>query len=301
MKTQDIAERMIALQTAHACGIHTCLGTNMLAYSSVKRIVHLCRETLFPGYFGDALRQKQSIQQYVSMRIENLRIQLSTLTLAAYCFECKDNSIKGCPKRKECSLAADEFIEALPAINALLLSDASAIVKIDPAAASMDEVIFSYPGMRAIINHRIAHQLLLQGVPLVPRMISEMAHRDTGIDIHPAAQIGSHFAIDHGTGTVIGSTCIIGNNVSIYQGVTLGAKAFTLDQSGAALDVPRHPIIEDNVTIYAGAKVMGRITIGAGSVIGGNVWLTESVPPNTKLRMDAQHAFLTQSIAAGSR
>ena len=154
----------------------------------------------------------------------------------------------------------------------------------DPAARNIGEVIFAYPAIRAITNYRVAHKLLQLEVPLIPRFISEMAHSETGIDIHPRAKIGESFTIDHGTGVVIGSTSILGNNVKIYQGVTLGAKSFPLDEEGNPIKgIPRHPIVEDDVVIYAGATILGRVTIGKGSVIGGNVWVTKDIPPNSKI------------------
>ncbi|GHT67441.1 serine acetyltransferase [Bacteroidia bacterium] len=281
--SQSVIQQLIDVQRQHGMAIHPCLGTNMLSYSNVKTFIKLCREVLFPGYFGDPLRPDHDLEQYLSIRLGKIKPLLADLSLAAFCFNCKDNSISNCINKPKSISIGEEFLGALPAINQLLLSDVAAIEKIDPAAKSADEIIFSYPGLRATISHRIAHQLTLQQVPLVPRMISEMASSDTGIDIHPATPIGKRFAIDHGTGTVIGGNAIIGDNVTIYQGVTLGAKSFDTDATGKALDVPRHPIIEDDVTIYAGAKVMGRITIGRGSIIGGNVWLTESVPPYSKI------------------
>ncbi|MEI7891750.1 MAG: serine O-acetyltransferase EpsC [Myxococcales bacterium] len=154
----------------------------------------------------------------------------------------------------------------------------------DPAATSPDEAIFCYPGMTAILHHRIAHELFTLGVPLIPRIISESAHGATGIDIHPGATIGRSFFIDHGTGVVIGETAVIGDRVRLYQGVTLGAKRFPTDAQGRPIKgLPRHPIIEDDVVIYAGATVLGRITIGRGSSIGGNVWLTQSVAPGSRI------------------
>ena len=144
-------------------------------------------------------------------------------------------------------------------------------------------MIFCYPVIRALLNHRVAHELLKLGIPILPRIISELAHSETGIDIHPGARIGEYFSIDHGTGVVIGETSIIGDHVLIYQGVTLGAKRFTFDENGIPLNVPRHPIIQDNVVIYANANVLGRITIGKGSIIGGNVWVTSDVAPNSKI------------------
>jgi serine O-acetyltransferase len=259
------------------------MDDNFLSYSGVKKFIAICREILFPGYYGAPLYKNQCVKDYLTLRMDEMMQTLSALTLAAFCFDCGEESDAQCKAKSTSAKIANTFAENLPAINRILLTDVDAIARIDPAASSREEIIFAYPGIRAIISHRIAHQLWTQNVPLLPRMISEMAHRNTGIDIHPAAPIGESFAIDHGTGTVIGSTSIIGNNVSIYQGVTLGAKTFAFDDNGNALDIPRHPIIEDNVTIYAGAKIMGRITIGSGSVIGGNVWLTDSVPPNSRI------------------
>jgi len=177
-----------------------------------------------------------------------------------------------------------KFIEKLPVIRHLLATDVEEAYVGDPAAQSSAEVISCYPAIRAITNYRVAHELLQLQVPLIPRIIAEMAHSETGIDIHPRATIGHHFTIDHGTGVVIGATSIIGNHVKIYQGVTLGAKSFPLDKAGNPIKgVARHPIVEDNVIIYAQATILGRITVGANSVVGGNVWLTSSVPPNSKV------------------
>jgi serine O-acetyltransferase len=166
----------------------------------------------------------------------------------------------------------------------LLGDDVQAAYEGDPAAKSPGETIFCYPGILAITNHRIAHELVVLGVPLIPRILSEAAHSATGIDIHPGAKIGRKFFIDHGTGVVIGETSIIGNRVRLYQGVTLGAKSFPVDAQGNLIKgIDRHPIIEDDVVIYAGATILGRITVGARSVIGGNVWLTQSVPPDSSI------------------
>lgn len=173
----------------------------------------------------------------------------------------------------------------LPEIRRLLDTDVEAAYQGDPAARSVDEVLLCYPCVTAVIHHRIAHELYLLGAPLVARIIAEIAHSRTGIDIHPGARIGESFFIDHGTGVVIGQTAIIGDRVRIYQAVTLGARRFDTDGNGNLLkDEPRHPIIEDDVTIYAGATILGRITVGRGSVIGGNVWLTKPVPPHSNVR-----------------
>lgn len=175
-----------------------------------------------------------------------------------------------------------EFAAALPGMRRTLDSDVLAAFHGDPAARSVDEVLICYPGVLAVIHHRIAHHLYRAGLPLLARIISELAHSATGIDIHPGAQIGGSFFIDHGTGVVIGETAIIGERVRIYQAVTLGAKRFESDEQGRLLKgQPRHPIVEDDVVIYAGATILGRITIGAGSTIGGNVWITRSVPPGS--------------------
>ncbi|RZJ12662.1 MAG: serine acetyltransferase [Rubrivivax sp.] len=177
---------------------------------------------------------------------------------------------------------ASRFLRTLPAVRELLDSDVIAAYQGDPAARSVDEVLLCYPGVRALISHRLAHQLYGLGLPLLARVVAELAHADTGIDIHPGATIGPGCFIDHGTGVVIGETAVLGRNVRIYQNVTLGAKSFPTDGDGNAIKgQARHPIVEDEVVIYAGATVLGRITLGKGSVIGGNVWLTYSVPPGS--------------------
>lgn len=178
----------------------------------------------------------------------------------------------------------EELALRLPTIRALLDTDLEAAFAGDPAARSVDEVLLCYPCVTAVIHHRIAHELHSLGAPLVARIIAEIAHSRTGIDIHPGARIGERFFIDHGTGVVIGQTAIIGSGVRIYQAVTLGARSFSTDAEGRLVNEPRHPILEDDVTVYAGATILGRVTIGRGSVIGGNVWLTRSVPPGSRVR-----------------
>ena len=176
-----------------------------------------------------------------------------------------------------------QFIDELPEIKRLIYTDVEAMFQNDPAATNYGEVIYCYPVVNTMTHYRIAHRLHEMKVPVIPRIITEQAHSKTGIDIHPGAQIGEYFAIDHGTGVVIGETCIIGNHVTLYQGVTLGAKSFKYDEQGNMLNVPRHPIIEDNVTIYSNASVLGRITIGHDSTIGGNIWLTHDIPPYSRI------------------
>jgi serine O-acetyltransferase len=177
-----------------------------------------------------------------------------------------------------------QFAASLPVVRTLLESDVLAAYRGDPAANSLDEVLICYPGVKAVMHHRLAHALYQLGTPLVARLIAEMAHSATGVDIHPGARIGGSFFIDHGTGVVIGETAVIGERVRLYQAVTLGARRFVVDEHGALVKgLPRHPIVEDDVVIYAGATVLGRITIGRGSTIGGNVWVTKSVPPGSHI------------------
>ena len=177
-----------------------------------------------------------------------------------------------------------DFIDQLPEIKRLIYTDVEAMFQNDPAATNYGEVIYCYPIVNTMTHYRLAHVLHQMQVPVIPRIITEQAHSRTGIDIHPGAQIGEYFAIDHGTGVVIGETCIIGSHVTLYQGVTLGAKSFKYDAEGNMLNVPRHPVIEDHVTIYSNASILGRITIGHHSVIGGNIWVTNDVPPYSRIQ-----------------
>lgn len=248
--------------------------------TSLKEIMRLLRTIIFPGFFGaEQEAHLGSIQYYTGVYLEKVYDLLQEQIYNGLCFEVE----RCCNSRDRSSEIAIAFINKIPHIKYLLSTDIKAIMDGDPAAKSVSEVIFCYPAVHAILHQRVAYELLKLSVPVIPRIITEMAHSDTGIDIHPGAQIGEFFSIDHGTGVVIGQTTIIGNHVRLYQGVTLGAKSFTLDEEGLPLDIPRHPIIEDCVTIYSNASILGRITIGKGSVIGGNIWLTYSVPPNSKV------------------
>ena len=248
--------------------------------TALREIMNLLRKVIFPGFFGtEQEAQTDSIQYYTGVYLEQAYDLLQEQIYNGLCFEVE----RCCDSKDRASEIAIAFINKVPHIKYLLSTDVKAILDGDPAAKSPSEIIFCYPAIHAILYQRVAHELLKLGVPVIPRIITEMAHSDTGIDIHPGAQIGEYFSIDHGTGVVIGQTAIIGNYVRLYQGVTLGAKSFTLDEEGLPLDVPRHPIIEDYVTIYSNASILGRITIGHGSVIGGNIWLTHSVPPNSKV------------------
>lgn len=251
----------------------------------LHEIVELCRSLIFPGFFGRANVHSGTIGYHVGVNVERLIGLLSEQILAGLCFACDHTrEVKLDELRKEAMEKAVAFIETLPRLRKILATDVEAAYNGDPAAESFGEVIACYPAIRAISNYRIAHSLIELGVPLIPRIISEMAHSETGIDIHPAATIGSYFTIDHGTGVVIGATAIIGNHVKIYQGVTLGAKSFPLDENGNPIKgIPRHPIIGDNVIIYSNATILGRITIGTDATIGGNIWVTEDVEPGARV------------------
>lgn len=261
------------------------LGEPMPSIEKLQKIIRLVREILFPGYFGNTSLRANTTRHYMGVYVDDLYELLSHEILAGMCFECEDEQANKVEKHHQLAKeSALEFISRLPEIRRQLVGDVEATYLGDPAARNRGEVIFCYPAIRAITNYRMAHQLLKLKVPLLPRFITEMAHGETGIDIHPRAQIGEQFTIDHGTGVVIGSTSIIGNNVKIYQGVTLGAKSFPLDENGNPIKgIPRHPIVEDNVVIYAGATILGRITIGKNSIIGGNVWVTTNVPANSRV------------------
>lgn len=263
------------------CKVHR-LGEPQPSIEQLERIVNLTREVLFPGFFADAPMRRHSIPHYMGVYVNELFHLLHKEIYAGLCFD--DNQINLAEAKEKSQKIATAFIAMLPVIRSTLMTDVVATYNGDPASKSYGEVIFCYPAIRAISNYRIAHALLNLGVPLIPRIIAEMAHSETGIDIHPRAQIGKSFTIDHGTGVVIGSTCIIGDNVKLYQGVTLGAKSFPLNTDGNPIKgIPRHPIVEDNVIIYAQATILGRVTIGANSIIGGNVWVTNHVAPNSRI------------------
>ena len=263
-------------------------GDPLPSGKSLRRIVELSREILFPGYFGNSTVHRRTINYHIGVNVEELFGLLTEQIQAGLCFGLEntpsDNVIKKIPDRDTAASIAARFISRLPEIRRILATDVEAAYYGDPAATCFGEIICCYPIIRAITNYRIAHELYMLNVPLIPRIITEMAHSETGIDIHPGAQIGHHFTIDHGTGVVIGATCIIGNNVKLYQGVTLGAKSFPLDENGNPIKgISRHPILEDDVIVYSNATILGRITIGKGATIGGNIWVTDSVPAGSRI------------------
>lgn len=249
----------------------------------LSEIVQITRSLLFPGYFGDAGVSDNTILYYIGMNVEKLQMLLMQQIKSGLCFDdceklCADDLERSANKK------AAAFVEQLPEIRKKLYTDVVAAYNGDPAAKSYGEIIFCYPVIRALSNHRIAHALLKLDVPLIPRIVAEMAHSETGIDIHPGATIGEYFTIDHGTGVVIGETAVIGNNVKIYQGVTLGAKSFPLDEDGNPIKgIDRHPKIGNNVIIYSNSTILGNIKVGDGAVIGGNIWVDHDVPAGAKL------------------
>ena len=225
-------------------------GDPLPSSESLQQIVNLARIILFPGYFGYSTVNKHTIPYHIGVNVECLFNLLTEQILAGLCFGQENNGLKINSNRKTAALLATQFISKLPEIRRTLATDVEAAYFGDPAATCFGEIICCYPAIRAISNYRIAHELLILGVPLIPRILTEMAHSETGIDIHPGAKIGHHFTIDHGTGVVIGATCIIGNHVKLYQGVTLGAKSFPLDEEGNPIKgIPRHPILEDDVIV----------------------------------------------------
>lgn len=250
-------------------------------------IMDRLRAAIFPVFFGKLWLDEASLPYHLSANLDSIVRLLSGQIVAGLCFtasgapgNCGNCEADG--RRK-----ALAFMRELPKIRQKLASDVQAAYVGDPAATSPAETIFCYPSLKAMFHHRVAHALHKLSVPIIPRIIAEMAHSATGIDIHPGASIGENFFIDHGTGVVIGETAIIGRNCRLYQGVTLGALSFPINPDGSLVKGNlRHPILEDNVTVYAGATILGRITIGKGSVIGGNTWITHDIPPDTHVSLN---------------
>ncbi len=261
----------------------------MPSVETLSEVVRLARSLLFPGYFGEAAINEQTLLYHIGIHVERLQGLLAQQIKSGLCFDdtlpCDANLERTAQDK------ATAFIGQLPDLRRLLQTDVEAAYYGDPAAKSYGEVIFCYPAIRAISNYRIAHALLRLEVPLIPRIITEMAHSETGIDIHPGATIGHHFTIDHGTGVVIGETAVIGHHVKLYQGVTLGAKSFPLDEAGNPIKgIDRHPKIGNHVIIYANSTILGNIRVGDGAVIGGNIWVDKDVPAGATLRQNALRA-----------
>ena len=252
---------------------------------SVRQLVDLVKGIIFPDYFNKRQPDETLRSYYIGLHMEEL-LQLLTKQIAhglQFGIDVQTISSKQ-QVYEEAERLALQVIDALPDIKRLLYTDVQAMFDNDPAARNYGEVIFCYPVVNTMIHYRFAHMLHELQVPVIPRIITELAHSKTGIDIHPGAEIGEYFAIDHGTGVVIGETCVIGNHVTLYQGVTLGSKSFKYDTDGNMLNIPRHPIIEDYVTVYSNASILGRITIGHHSVIGGNIWVTHDIAPHSRIQ-----------------
>ena len=279
----DVLQRNVAIMAGHTAkedSMMPATGAPLPSVEEVKRIVQLVKVIIFTDYFHKRQANERMRSYIIGVNMEEL-YELLRRQIACglqFCTEC------GCDAEKQGDELALRFIDELPEIKRLLYTDVQAMFDNDPAAQTYGEVIFSYPVVNTMTHYRIAHVLHQMEIPILPRIITEQAHSKTGTDIHPGAKIGEYFAIDHGTGVVIGETCIIGNHVTLYQGVTLGAKSFKYDANGNMLNVPRHPIIEDYVTIYSNASILGRITIGHHSIIGGNIWVVNNVSPHSRIQ-----------------
>lgn len=284
MPTNLNIETVASQLCAHNDLIQPALNTSMPSIWALESIMERLRAVLFPGYHGLSNIRPASLLYHISAHLDNLAVDLKEQIERGLCFSC----INANARCQDCASLAESlsknFLARLPEIRRRLTLDALAGYEGDPAATSAGETIFCYPSMLVMTHHRIAHELYLLKIPIIPRIIAEMAHSHTGIDIHPGATIGDSFFIDHGTGVVIGETAIVGKHCRLYQGVTLGALSFPKNTDGTLTKgIARHPILEDNVTVYAGATILGRVTIGKGSIIGGNVWLTTDVPENSKI------------------
>jgi len=267
-------------------GINFIDASNLPVRDKILQILDLLIEVLFPGYTGKRKITKPNIKFIVGDILWQICTELSEQTERAFQYQCRIRKCQGCDCRTMAENVTQHLLAQLPRIRELLKGDVAAAFDGDPAAKSYEEVVISYPCITAIATYRVAHELYVKQVPLIPRIMTEWAHAKTGIDIHPGATIGKNFFIDHGTGVVIGETSIIGDNVKIYQGTTLGALSFPKDERGRIIKGgKRHPTIEDNVTIYAEATILGDVVIGKGAIVGGNVWIKESVPPGVTVTM----------------
>jgi serine O-acetyltransferase len=292
------AVRVQSLETRHRLDKPPKLPLRKELHSVVEGL----GEVLFPNRLGLADITDEGIDYFVGHTLDTVLRKLQQQIIRELHFTAEQNGSDTSDIEVRAHEITRTFAEQLPEIRRLLDTDIAAAYQGDPAAHSPDEALVCYPGIVAMTHHRLAHKLYSLGVPLAARMIAELAHSMTGIDIHPGAKIGKSFFIDHGTGVVIGETAIIGNDVRLYQAVTLGAKRFYKDENGVLIKGnDRHPIVEDNVVIYAGATILGRITIGQGSTIGGNVWLTHSVPPNSNITQAQVRNDALNIIASGQQ
>jgi serine O-acetyltransferase len=300
-KIDQAAKDLVDSYSAGGIKIHHLDRQPLPSHAEIIRVLVTIHELLFPGYIGAQGLTGESLKAYVESRMAWLYDVLTEQIKRAIDHGNKIGEACYVTEGEATSCAAT-FLSELPRVREVLATDVQAAYDGDPAATGLDEIIFSYPSIYAVMVYRLAHELHKMRVPMMPRIMTEHAHHRTGIDIHPGTRIGSRFFIDHGTGVVIGGTAIIGSNVKIYQGVTLGAFSFDKDASGRLVrDTKRHPTIEDDVVIYAGATILGGETvIGRGSVIGGNVWLTHSVPAGTRVLPDSPNLRIIPPDAAAA-
>jgi serine O-acetyltransferase len=283
-RLSDVRRAWRSAQTRHA----EYGGEGFPSRGDVSKIMEALCGALFPLRLGPNFVRLHNEESFVAQTLQTALHRLYGQIRLELIYSMADAPKEAVDETAIAIIRA--FADQLPELRSLLDTDVDAAFRGDPAARSVDEVLICYPSLLAIIHHRLAHRLHLLGAPLIARIISEVAHGKTGIDIHPGAQIDESFFIDHGTGVVIGETAVVGRGVRLYQGVTLGARSFPSDELGTLLkNLPRHPIVEDDVVIYAGATILGRVTIGAGSEIGGNVWLTTDVPPGSRVTQAVAH------------
>ena len=283
----SVVDKLSQPQSYEGLYHHNPEGQALPSEQAVREFIALVRSTIFPGYYSSSSLHDSTITYHLGVAVERMHRVLAKQILYSLCFAeqeiCKGESCNSEQEYKALNIAG-AFISYLPELRRMLALDVEAAYQGDPAAESIGEIICCYPSLKAITYHRIAHKLYELQVPLLPRIISEITHSETGIDIHPAAHIGESFFIDHGTGVVIGATCIIGSRVKLYQGVTLGAKSFPKADDGSLIKgIERHPIIGDNVIVYSNTTLLGRINIGESARIGANMWITEDVPAGQSL------------------
>jgi serine O-acetyltransferase len=276
-------------------GINFIDATNLPVRDKILEVLELLTEILFPGYTGKRTVTKANVNYIIVDILYHVYTELSEQIERAFKYRCRMEKCDTGDCRRMAEDATGHLLTQLPKIRELLKGDVAAAFDGDPAAKSYEEIVLSYPCIIAIATYRIAHELYAKDVPLIPRIMTECAHAKTGIDIHPGAKIGRNFFIDHGTGVVIGETTIIGDNVKIYQGTTLGALSFPKDERGRIIKGgKRHPTIEDNVTIYAEATILGDVVIGKDTVVGGNVWIKESVPAGVTVTTSSPELVYTK-------
>jgi serine O-acetyltransferase len=295
------ASELIESYSDQGLRIHHLEKHSLPSHKEIITAIVTLHELLFPGYIGLQQIRGEELRNNVESRLSSLHTIFTEQIVRATRHNTQMSAVNSFAE-VDASEAAAYFLSKLPEVRAILATDVQAAFDGDPAANSLDEIIFSYPSIYAVMVYRLAHELFEMGIPLIPRIMTEHAHHRTGIDIHPGTVIGSRFFTDHGTGVVIGGTAVIGHNVKLYQGVTLGAFSFDKDVSGNLIrNTKRHPTIEDDVVIYAGATILGGETvIGRGSVIGGNVWLTHSVPPGTRVLQESPNLRIITPEAAAS-